>query len=177
VLANSSFAPASDPFAGTVVSTGPSPYINEHIAPQANMLQQSLLPSPEELAYKSGDLHPMTMAFPQEVTNQQASNLTPYALTSDMNPLPLDAFDLPQDITKLMEPDYASDQPVFTPIPADLLPPVEIPSSPAPLPQNTPMSAATERPSAQIPDIAGDSILESVMEQAQVGLFIIPAKL
>jgi hypothetical protein len=75
-----------------------------------------------------------------------------------MSPLPLDAFDPPYDSTKSIEPEHTQDKPV-----------IEINPSIA-----TPMSVAAETPSMQLPDIADDPMLENVMRQAQLGLFVIP---
>jgi hypothetical protein len=112
---------------------------NAQNIPGTNMPQQSASLYPAEsagLLSVPGDL--LSMASPEQVTNQQAPDLNPYPATSNT----------PENLnsTREMNPSIA-----------------------------TPMSAALGNLSMQPPDIAGDPMLENVMRQAQIGLFIIPS--
>jgi hypothetical protein len=108
----------------------------------------------------------MTMNLASQIPNVQASDRMFYPSTSDMNPLPLDAFDLPYNPTQPMTSEPTPEKPV-------LLPEKEVdPSIAAPM-QNAPTATAATVP-VQLPDVADDPILESVMRQAQLGLFVTP---
>ena len=201
---NNAFQQTSDTFTAAIVPTPSFPYgtllsnaSNQDTVPEANMLQQSISPSPAELAaplYGSSDLRPMTMALPKQVINQPASVLQPYPATSDMSPLPLEAFGPPRNNTQFMEAQHMLDNPVPGALPLDssglgiytsppgrqqepmaFLDPLEgteMTNSPL----ATPPSAAIRPLSIQPPDVAVDLMLHNVMRQAQTGLFIIPGK-
>jgi hypothetical protein len=109
------------------------------------------------------------MALPEQITNQPAPDLKPYPATSNMSPLPFDEFALPHDSTKSIEPEHTQDKPVPTIMPANPNPMIEMNPSIA-----TPTSVAAKPPFVQPPDIADDPMLENVMRQAQLGLFVIP---
>jgi hypothetical protein len=154
-------------------TTGPLPGSKESIVPEANMHPSLISLSPTDPtgpAYRPSDLRPMTMALPKQIVNQQASDLAPYPATSNMNPLPLDALDLAYSGTKPTELEHTSGEPPTTP--AEPISPPEKNSST--VPENTPMSATVERPPVQLLDVAGDPMLENVMRQAQLGLFVTP---
>jgi hypothetical protein len=166
---------ASTPFAATVPigTIGTLPESKEYIAPKANILPSPIPLSPTDpagSAYRPGDLRPMTMALPKQIVNQQPSNPAPYPATSNMNPLPLDALDLACSSTKPMELGHTADKPPITPAEPHSSP--EQNSSTGL--ENTPMSATIETPPAQLLDVAGDPLLENVMRQAQLGLFVTP---
>jgi hypothetical protein len=116
----------------------------------------------------------MTMSLPTPVTNPPIADLKLYPATSNMNPLPLDTFDLAHDTPRSREAEHTADRPVPTTIPENLAPTAKIDSSPAtPMPNILP-SAAPETLPVQLPDVTDDPVLENVMRQAQLGLFIIP---
>ena len=181
---NNGFLPGSDIFTATIPPIGSSSHenalllaSNEGSAPEANTLQQSIPSSPTEqtgLVYRPGDLRPITAMLPKQVTNQDAPNAMTYLSTSNMNPLPLDALKLPDETTNSVEPEHTPDKSVPATIPENLAPTLERnPSTVTPL-ENAPLLAAAKKPSVQLPDIVGDLILENVMRQAQIGLFITP---
>jgi hypothetical protein len=166
--------PASDTFTAATPPYANSPLLSSNMDMAANMLQQSISPSPAELAgavYTPGALQPITMALLKQVPDQQGPALTPYMPASDMNPLSFDTFDLPQDITKSTPPEQRSSAPM--PAPANLVLAGEINSSTVTPPSNIPPSAATARLSVQPPDVADDRTLQEIMRQAQTGLFVL----
>lgn len=179
------FMPVLDSFTEAMPYSAPPPYTtgptlsaNENFVPGANMLQQSISPSPAELAgplYGSSDLRPMTMAFPTQAINQQAADLVPYQPTSNMNSFPLDTSALPQNGTRPMATEHMPDKLVSAIIPENPTPTLENFSLATPM-QNTPMSADPATLSIQPPDVASDPMLEKVMRQAQPGLFVIPGR-
>jgi hypothetical protein len=105
----------------------------------------------------------MTMNLTNQITNVQAPDHTFYPATSDMNPLPLDAFDLPYDMPKPMTPEYTPEN--------ISLPEKEVDSSVVTPMQNAPAAVARTLP-VLLPDIVGDPILENARRQAQLGLFV-----
>jgi hypothetical protein len=175
---NMGVSPASAPFAAETSSAAWSPHevssllsSNKELS-GANMLQQPISPIEEAGAgpmYRPGAFQPITAALPKQVSNEQAPDLTPYASVSDMNPFSFAAFNPPQDIPRSTPPEQWSG----TPMPENLASTREINSSTVtPLP-NMPLSTATTRLSVQPPDIAEDPMLQEVMRQAQLGLFIL----
>jgi len=113
----------------------------------------------------------MTMALPKQIVKQQAPDPMPFPATSNMNPLPLDTLDLAYG-TEPMEPKHLTSEPPT--IPEE---PVSMPernSSATTMPENSFMPVTTDTPSVQLPDVADDPILENVMRQAQLGLFVNP---
>lgn len=208
-VTDNAFQQNSDTFTATMAPTSSFPYAtipshsaNQDTLPEANMLQQSISPSPAELAaplYGSSDLRPMTMALPKQVINLPASVLQPYPATSDMSPLPLEAFGLPHNKAQFMGAEHTQGNPdpdaflldslesgVYTsPLerqrePISFLNPLEgtemTPTSQTNSPLAMPPSAATRPLSIQPPDVAVDLMLQKVMQQAQTGLFIVPGK-
>jgi hypothetical protein len=171
-------------FTATISPTAPPAHATstllaskENIVPEANMSQQLISLSPTDPAgpvYRPGDLRPMTMALPKQIMNQQVSDPTPYPATSNMNPLPLDALDLAYESTESMKPGHTPGE-LVPPIIPEALIPTRVGNLPiATLMENTPMSATAEKASAKLPDIADDPMLENVMRQAQLGLFVTP---
>jgi hypothetical protein len=180
---NNNFSPVLGSFAANS-STLPAPYTTNPLLSSnagmtsiaANTLQQATLPPFAELAgplYTPSDLRPITMALPQPFPNQTAPDATPYPPTSDMNPLSFEALNLPQNIAEMMAPQQR-------PNIADMLAPQQTPDIPIsttathdhlPNPiQNSPTPAVAIQP----PDPANNAVLENVMRQAQLGLFVIP---
>ncbi|WP_126597274.1 hypothetical protein [Dictyobacter aurantiacus] len=104
-------------------------------------------PQPENRVYTPSDLKPITTSLPEQVTRPAQNN--PIS-TSDMSPLPLDNFDLsqvlPQDNSG---PDHNQ----------TISPPEEGPLAFAPL---------------IAPSIQDDPVLETIMRQAQMGLYALP---
>src|SRR5262249_17954634 len=95
----------------------------------------------------------------------------PHGPTSDMNPLPLDVFDLPQNTNPALGPEQTPDQPVPTTMPENLAFMMEDTAQMAITPP-----PASPPPVVRPPDVADDPILENVMRQAQLGLFVVPGQ-
>jgi hypothetical protein len=154
-------------------TTGTLPGSKEHIVPETNILPSLISLSPTDPAgpaYRPGDLRPMTMGLPKQLINQQASDLAPYPATSNMNPLPLDALDLAYNSTKPIELAHTPAEPPITPEE-----PLSTPGKNSSVVlANTPLSTTAETPPVPLPDVAGDPMLENVMRQAQLGLFVTP---
>ncbi len=177
-VTSSTLPQVSDPFtARPTYAAIPMTSVNENIISGANTQQQPISSSVAELTeplYRPSDLRPMTMSLPTPVTNPPIADLKLYPATSNMNPLPLDMFVPAQDTAKSREPEHAADQPVPTTIPENLASTAKIDSPPATPMANTLLSAAPETLPVQLLDITDDPVLENVMRQAQLGLFIIP---
>ncbi|HWS85251.1 MAG TPA: hypothetical protein VN207_13435, partial [Ktedonobacteraceae bacterium] len=130
-----------------------------------------LMPSPQP-TYTPSDLRPMTSAFPRQMPTSSSNNGANPAQNSDLQPLPLDNLSLPpQSIRERATNGNGNGQKTTGPI-AVLLPPLidtPVPFMSAPLPVSpVPVQAQATRP----PSIKEDPMLEEVMRQAQMGLFI-----
>jgi len=200
---NNALAQASNTFAAVMPSTTTLPYAtahspssNEPITPGANTLALPVLPPLGELThymeakpqagkmalpalpplgvqalplYGSSDLRPITMDLPKLTTNQHASVPTPYPTTGDLPPLPLDVLSMSQNLTRSTAPEQMLDEPVLAAMPENLTSTEN--SSTA-----TPLSTTAKTRAVQPPDITVDSLLETAMQQAQIGLFVVPGK-
>ena len=135
--------------------------------------QPMLSPQP---AYTPSDLRPMTSAFPRQMPTSSSNNGANPALNSDLQPLPLDNLSLPpQSIRERATNGNGNGQKTTGPI-AVLLPPlidtlVPFMSVPLPVPP-VPVQTQATRP----PSIQEDPMLEEVMRQAQMGLFILSGR-
>ena len=169
---NNDFSPVLGSFAPNTSTPPPyatNPLLSSNIGATsvANTLQQATLPPFAELAgplYTPSDLRPITMNLPQPFPNQAVPNPTSYPPTSDMNPLSFEALNLPQNIAEMMAPQQTPNIPIST---------TETNINPDHMPnpvQNSPAPVATMQP----PDPASNPVLENVMRQAQLGLFVIP---
>jgi len=135
------------------------------------------IPSPQP-TYTPSDLRPMTSAFPRQMLTSSSNNGTNPAQNSDLQPLPLDNLSLPPQSIRERATNgngNGNGQKTTGSI-AVLLPPLmdtPVPFMSAPLPvPPVPVQAQATRP----PSIKEDPILEEVMRQAQMGLFILSGR-
>lgn len=143
-----------------------------------------VIPS-SQAAYSSSDLRPITAAFPQQMFTTASNNGVRSTQNGDLQPLPMDTFGLSLQSNGVGGPNTNGQSPtpltqsiarMDTPIPSSssLLPPWmedSIPSTPFPLP----ISLATPL-AIQPPSLREDPMLEEVMRQAQMGLFILSGR-
>jgi hypothetical protein len=132
-------------------------------------------------AYPSSDLRPITAAFPQQMLAMASNNGVGSVQNSGLQPLAMDALGLSlqsngtgipnmngQSPTPLTQPIAEMDTPI--PSSSSLLPTWmedPIPSTPVPLPISLAM---------QPPSLREDPILEEVMRQTQMGLFVLSGR-
>jgi hypothetical protein len=171
---NNSFSQASGAFA---VPSSPYPAINPllsssagiSVAPKTSILEQTTLPPFAELAgplYTPGDLRPITVSLPSP--SQTLFNPASYIPTSDMNPLSFETLNLPRDIAEMMKLEKT---------PSSHLPTAQTDKDDNILKTSSQHSATPPNPIALLiepPDVTNDSMLENIMHQAQLGLFVIP---
>ena len=113
------------------------------------------------------------MNLPQPFPNQAVPNPPSYPPTSDMNPLSLEALNLPQNISEMMAPRQT------TPNISEMMAPQQVPDIPIAttatnMNPNQTANSVQNGSAIQPPDPASNQMLENVMRQAQLGLFVIP---
>ncbi|HWS85257.1 MAG TPA: hypothetical protein VN207_13465, partial [Ktedonobacteraceae bacterium] len=129
--------------------------------------------SPTQPTYTPSDLRPVTMAFPQQMLTMHSNGIADYPLNGELRPFPLDSLDLSLEVTRAIESNGNGHMPLLPNSPTALIdiPTSFMPSSP-PISQAIPVLPRIGRP----PSIKDDLVLESVMRQAQWGLFALPGR-
>src|SRR2546421_224803 len=128
---------------------------------------------PAQPIYTPSDLRPITMAFPQQTLAMRSKGGADYPLNGDLRPLPIDSLDLSLEVTRAIETNGNGHMPLLSDIPRAL---IDTPTSS--MPSSPPISRVLPVPPMiiQAPSIKDDSVLEAVMQQAQVGLFVLPGR-
>jgi hypothetical protein len=123
--------------------------------------------------YTASHLRPIATAFPQQMLTMHSNVLANYPLNGDLQPLPINSLDLSLEVTRAIESNGNGYMPL---LPDTLTRLVDTPTSY--MPSSPPTSGVL--PIAQLnirpPSINDDSMLASVMNQAQMGLFALPGR-
>ncbi len=122
--------------------------------------------SSPQLAYIPNDLRPITAAFPQQMLMQSSKQSASYAQNSSLLPLSMDALNLPLQ----QELKEHGQMPPFAASPTAWMG-ASTPSIPY-----TPPVLPVLPLAVQPPSIKDDPMLEEVMRQAQMGLFILSGR-
>jgi len=143
------------------------------IIPSTGASGVSISAPPTQPTYTPSDLRPVTMAFPQQMLTMHSNGIADYPLNGDLRPFPIDSLDLSLEVTRAIESNGNGHMPLLPNSPTALIdiPTSFMPSSP-PISQAIPALPRIGQP----PSIKDDSVLESVMRQAQLGLFALPGR-
>jgi len=169
-----------------------SPWMNNYMQPPLHALQSASgaalntsTPSrgvseafptptlPTQPTYTPSDLRPVTTAFPQQMLTMRSNGVADYPLNGDLRLLPIDSLDLSLEVTRAIETNGNGQMPLLSNTPTAL---IDTPTSS--MPSSPPISRVLPVPPMliQAPSVKDDSVLETVMRQAQMGLFALPGR-
>ncbi len=172
---NSKVVPAiatpSAAFASAVTMANNMPRIPASVPIHVNQSSPLSYMAASAQTYMPSNLHPMTSPMPAQLISKDGAHAR--ALTSDMSPLSLDMLDLPQEARQENDVSAASTSGLSL-IPATLPSELE-PTDPAIRVTTIPLAPA-QQDSVQLPAVSDDPMLEAIMRQAQMGLYVLPDK-
>lgn len=137
-----------------------------------NAIMPSISPSgaapistpPAQPTYTASDLRPITLALPQQMLTMHSNGVAHYPLNGDLLPLPINSIDLSLEVTRAIESNGNGHMPL---LPDTLTGLADTPTSYMP---------SSPPPTTQPPAVMDDSMLASMMRQAQIGLFALPGR-
>lgn len=179
---NANPGPGMMPMQQAAPSPGPGAYQQGAFAAQGMMGSSPQHPPLVTSApnYTPGDLRPITSAFPKHLLAGNTGENNGQAAAGVFHPFAMDTLNLPAELTNKVEKQSAVVQP---PTPSGFHP---MPSSPdystVAEPEEEDYSTVMDEPSSTItgdvvaPSVKDDPVLETVMRQAQIGLFILQGR-
>lgn len=141
-----------------------------------DMIQYPSSPqSPPAPSYMPGDLRPITTALPRQLLSQSPQEVSGQAPAGTFHPLSMDSLDLPPDLTKAIE-ERATPAPSLPPDNLELV--QDYKTEPEPEEDHATIQELSSPPPTEVnaPSIKDDPVLETVMRQAQEGLFILQGR-